>query len=74
MEERLRRTSSDLRYEIVDLGGAENITELRSRKKMKNKEAKSSNLTNVHVVRKFNHVYFKLISYQNVKHLLICIS
>lgn len=61
MEERLRRTSSDLRYEIVDLGGAENITELRSRKKMKNKEAKSSNLTNVHVVRKFNHVYFKLI-------------
>ncbi|XP_026793584.3 ankyrin repeat domain-containing protein 2 [Pangasianodon hypophthalmus] len=49
VEERVRRTSSDLRYEIVDLGGAENITELRLRKKMKNKASKSSNLTNIHV-------------------------
>lgn len=57
----MRRTSSDLRYEIVDLGGAENITELRLRKKMKDKAAKSSNLTSIHVVRKFKHAYLKLI-------------
>ncbi|XP_053477191.1 ankyrin repeat domain-containing protein 2 [Ictalurus furcatus] len=49
VEERVRKTSSDLRHEIVELGGAENITELRLRKKMKNKAAKLSNLTNIHV-------------------------
>lgn len=56
MEERVRKTSSDLRNEIVDLGGAVNITELHLKTKMKNQAAKSSDLTNIHVVRKFKHV------------------
>ena len=29
----MRKTSSDLRREIVDLGGAENLAELRQKKK-----------------------------------------
>ncbi|KAI4874257.1 hypothetical protein NFI96_028443 [Prochilodus magdalenae] len=46
-EERVRKISSELRREIVDLGGAENITELRLRKKIKNKSADSSDLTGI---------------------------
>ncbi len=33
-EERVRKISSDLRREIVDLGGAENVIELRTKKKI----------------------------------------
>lgn len=57
----MRKTSSDLRHEIVELGGAENITELRLRKKMKNKAVKLRNLTNIHVVRSFKHVYLNKV-------------
>ncbi|XP_056327070.1 ankyrin repeat domain-containing protein 2 isoform X2 [Danio aesculapii] len=49
-EERVRKISSDLRREIVDLGGAENIIELRTKKKkIKNKTTLSKDKTNVPV-------------------------
>ncbi|KAI5606335.1 ankyrin repeat domain-containing protein 2-like, partial [Silurus asotus] len=48
VEQRLRKTSSDLRHEIVDLFGAENITELRSKKQSKDKATLSSNLPDNH--------------------------
>ncbi|KAL1262621.1 hypothetical protein QQF64_005360 [Cirrhinus molitorella] len=48
-EERVRKISSDLRREIVDLGGAENIIELRTKKKIKNKTAASKHLISVPV-------------------------
>ncbi|XP_042592090.1 ankyrin repeat domain-containing protein 2 [Cyprinus carpio] len=38
-EEQVRKISSDLRREIVDLGGAENIIELRMKKKIRNNTA-----------------------------------
>ncbi|XP_062319095.1 ankyrin repeat domain-containing protein 2 isoform X3 [Osmerus eperlanus] len=37
VEARVRKTSSDLRREIVDLGGAENFAELRQKKKTRKK-------------------------------------
>nr|XP_021336623.1 ankyrin repeat domain-containing protein 2-like [Danio rerio] len=47
-EERVRKISSDLRREIVDLGGAENIIELcTQKKKIKNKTTLSKDITNV---------------------------
>uniref|UniRef100_UPI003AAAF2B6 uncharacterized protein ankrd2 n=1 Tax=Centroberyx gerrardi TaxID=166262 RepID=UPI003AAAF2B6 len=44
-DERVRKTSSDLRREILDLGGAENITELCKRKKKKTKKKSSSRVS-----------------------------
>ncbi|KAL7890036.1 hypothetical protein AOLI_G00022940 [Acnodon oligacanthus] len=46
-EEQARKISSDLRHEIVDLGGAENITQLRLRKNIKNKAIDPSGLADV---------------------------
>ncbi|RXN06500.1 ankyrin repeat domain-containing 2-like protein [Labeo rohita] len=48
-EERVRKISSDLRREIVDLGGAENIIELRTKKNIKNKTAASKHLMDIPV-------------------------
>ncbi|XP_030628266.1 ankyrin repeat domain-containing protein 2 [Chanos chanos] len=42
VEERVRKTSSDLRCEIIDLGGAKNVSELRRRKKTRKKEENNS--------------------------------
>ncbi len=50
-EERVRKISSDLRREIVDLGGAENIIELWMKKKIRNKTAAPKDLMNVLEVR-----------------------
>ncbi len=49
-EERVRKISSDLRREIVDLGGAENIIEL-CMKKIRNKTAAPKDLMDVLEVR-----------------------
>ncbi|XP_036429330.1 ankyrin repeat domain-containing protein 2 [Colossoma macropomum] len=46
-EEQARKVLSELRREIVDLGGAENITQLRLRKKIKNKAVDPSGLADV---------------------------
>ncbi|XP_048061547.1 ankyrin repeat domain-containing protein 2 [Megalobrama amblycephala] len=49
-QERVRKISSDLRREIIDLGGAENIIELHMKnKKIKNKAAASKGLMDVPV-------------------------
>lgn len=54
-QERVRKISSDLRREIIDLGGAENITELRMKnKKIKNKATASKGLMDVPVVREIH--------------------
>lgn len=49
-EERVRKISSDLRREIVDLGGAENDIELHTKKKIRNNTAAPKGLMDV-VVR-----------------------
>ncbi|XP_043111669.1 ankyrin repeat domain-containing protein 2 [Puntigrus tetrazona] len=46
-EERVRKFSSDLRREIVDLGAAENIIDLRERKKIRTKTAAPKDLMDV---------------------------
>ncbi|XP_058652313.1 ankyrin repeat domain-containing protein 2 isoform X2 [Onychostoma macrolepis] len=46
-EERVRKISSDLRREMVDLGGAENIIELRWKKKIRNKTTAPKDLMDV---------------------------
>ncbi len=50
-EERVRKISSDLRREIVDLGGAENIIELWMKKKIRNKTAAPKDIMDVLEVR-----------------------
>lgn len=57
----MRKISFELKREIVDLGGAENITELRLRKKAKDKALKSSGLADDSLVRKLRHIH--LIEY-----------
>ncbi|KAG9275305.1 ankyrin repeat domain-containing protein 2 [Astyanax mexicanus] len=46
-EERVRKISFELRREIVDLGGVENISELRLRKKIRKQRADSSGQSDV---------------------------
>ncbi|KAM9477623.1 uncharacterized protein ankrd2 [Clarias gariepinus] len=49
VEQWVRKTSSDLRHDIVHLESANNITELHLRKKTKNIAAKSTYLSSIHV-------------------------
>ncbi|XP_066534558.1 ankyrin repeat domain-containing protein 2 [Hoplias malabaricus] len=48
-EEQRRKISSELRSEIVNLGGADNIAELRLKKKLKNKAVNTNGLADVPV-------------------------
>ncbi|KAL7877745.1 hypothetical protein SRHO_G00043880 [Serrasalmus rhombeus] len=48
-EERVRKISSELRHEMVDLGGAENTTQLHLRKNIKNEAIDPSGLADVPV-------------------------
>lgn len=60
-EEQVRKISSDLRREIVDLGGAENIIELRMKKKIRNNTAAPKDPMDVPVVRETHLPFFIII-------------
>lgn len=61
-QERVRKISSDLRHEVIDLGGAENIIELRMmNKKIKNKARASEGLMDVPVVRETHLSFLPLL-------------
>lgn len=41
-QERVRKTSLDLRREIIDVGGIQNLIELRKKRKQKKREAQAA--------------------------------
>lgn len=69
-EEQVRKISSDLRREIVDLGGAENIIELRMKKKIRNNTTAPKDPVDVPVVRETHLPFFIIIMWLWMLHIL----